>query len=138
MALGSILNTVIFKVAFFYYYELKFCEIGDGGVDISPIADLLKSEVNALARELGIIEEIIKARPTAGLFHDGRTDEDEIGATYDQLEWVMKLKESGKGFDATWTDEEKKVWAIYERRNAANQHKMTEIPRCIIPADLKG
>lgn len=93
--------------------------------------------MTALARELGVIQEIILARPTAGLFHDGRTDEDEIGATYNQLEWVMKLKESGKSVDPAWSDKQKKVWQIYEQRNKANQHKMKEIPICRIPAELK-
>ena len=59
---------------------------GDGGVDISPIADLLKSEVRAVATFLGVSQEIIKAPPTDGLFGDTRTDEDQIGASYDELE----------------------------------------------------
>jgi NAD+ synthase len=50
----------------------------------------------------------------------------------------MKQKEAGKELDDTWSDEQKKVWKIFEQRNRANQHKMIEIPRCIIPNDLKG
>ncbi|MBT3847139.1 MAG: NAD(+) synthase, partial [Euryarchaeota archaeon] len=66
-----------------------FTKYGDGGVDISPIADLYKSEVYLLAESLGIIQEIQEAAPTDGLWSDGRTDEDQIGATYDELEWAM-------------------------------------------------
>ena len=90
-----------------------------------------------MAKHLGVSKDILEARPTAGLFDDGRTDQDEIGATYDQLERVMKLKESGKEFDSAWSDEDKRVWQIYEQRNKANQHKMKEIPICRIPAELK-
>lgn len=68
-----------------------FTKYGDGGVDISPIADLMKSEVYALAKEVGVIDSILVAPPTDGLFHDGRSDEDQIGATYDELEWAMKF-----------------------------------------------
>ena len=66
-----------------------FTKYGDGGVDISPIADMYKSEVYLLAESLGIIQEIQEAAPTDGLWSDGRTDEDQIGATYDELEWAM-------------------------------------------------
>ena len=66
-----------------------FTKYGDGGVDISPIADLYKSEVYLLAEFLGITQEIQDAAPTDGLWPDGRTDEDQIGATYDELEWAM-------------------------------------------------
>ena len=66
-----------------------FTKYGDGGVDISPIADLYKSEVYQLAEFLGIIQDIQDAAPTDGLWSDGRTDEDQIGATYDELEWAM-------------------------------------------------
>src|ERR1700757_184022 len=66
-----------------------FTKYGDGGVDISPIADLVKSEVYKLAAELGVCDNILNARPTDGLFADGRTDEDSLGASYDELEWAM-------------------------------------------------
>ena len=68
-----------------------FTKYGDGGVDISPIADLMKSEVRKMAKELGVNEEILNASPTDGLWGDSRTDEDQIGATYDELEWAMKV-----------------------------------------------
>ena len=70
-----------------------YTKYGDGGVDISPIADLLKSEVFELARYHKIIDEIISAKPTDGLWNDNRTDEEQIGATYDELEKAM-LQES--------------------------------------------
>ena len=66
-----------------------FTKFGDGGVDLSPIGDLLKSEVYELASYLGVNENIIKAAPTDGLHEDGRTDEDQIGASYEELEWAM-------------------------------------------------
>ena len=71
-----------------------FTKYGDGGVDISPIADLYKSEVFAIGNELGIIEEILDAAPTDGLWDDGRTDEEQMGASYDELEWAMKELEN--------------------------------------------
>ena len=67
-----------------------YTKYGDGGVDISPIADLLKSEVFHLGKELGIINEILIAPPTDGLWDNNQTDEEQIGATYDELEWAMK------------------------------------------------
>src|SRR5690606_18716741 len=67
-----------------------FTKYGDGGVDLSPIADLMKSEVRALAAYLGITQNIIKAKPTDGLFGDDRSDEDQLGANYDELEFAMK------------------------------------------------
>ena len=63
-----------------------YTKYGDGGVDLSPIADLMKSEVYALAKELGVPESIQVAKPTDGLWGDDRSDEDQIGATYDELE----------------------------------------------------
>ena len=117
------------------------CRAGDGGVDISPIADLMKSEVRAIAAVLGVSTDIIKAPPTDGLFGDTRTDEDQIGATYDELEWAMDhldlthVKQQG---EVALTDRQKEVLDIYSKRHAANLHKMVEIPRCIIPPALKG
>ena len=70
-----------------------FTKYGDGGVDISPIADLMKTEVFALAKELNIIQSIQAAKPTDGLWDDDRSDEDQIGATYPELEWAMTSKE---------------------------------------------
>ena len=66
-----------------------YTKYGDGGVDISPIADLLKSEVFKLADHLEIVSSIQKAKPTDGLWDDDRSDEDQLGATYEELEWAM-------------------------------------------------
>ena len=113
-----------------------YTKYGDGGVDLSPIADLLKTEVYEIAKVLGINEEIIKAAPTDGLWGDDRTDEDQIGASYPELEWAMKMKEEGKTI-SDFTGREKEVFNIYNRFNSANRHKMIPIPVCEIPIALK-
>ena len=113
-----------------------FTKYGDGGVDLSPIADLMKSEVYALSKEIGVVDSILIASPTDGLFADGRSDEDQIGATYDELEWAMKLIAKQHDF-STLNDRQKIVLDIYTRMNKANQHKMNPIPVCIIPNELK-
>lgn len=113
-----------------------FTKYGDGGVDISPIGDLMKSEVYALGAALKIPESILKAVPTDGLFADDRSDEDQLGATYDELEWAMTTMEQG-GHSADFDGRKKEVMKIYERRNRANQHKMKPVPVCVIPETLK-
>lgn len=113
-----------------------FTKYGDGGVDLSPIADLMKSEVYALAKELGVVESIQKAAPTDGLFADSRSDEDQIGATYNELEWAMNFV-AAKENDAILTSRQKEVIAIYKQRHAANRHKIDPIPVCLIPKDLR-
>lgn len=113
-----------------------YTKYGDGGVDLSPIADLMKSEVYALAKELGVNQDIQEAAPTDGLWGDDRTDEDQIGASYDELEWAMYRQDEGKTVD-DFTGREKEVFQIYSKLNRANQHKMLPIPVCEIPADLK-
>jgi|TARA_B110000908_G_scaffold11378_1_gene13390 NAD+ synthase len=113
-----------------------YTKYGDGGVDLSPIADLLKSEVYAIARYLGVDEEIQKAPPTDGLWGDDRTDEDQLGASYDELEWAMNIKEIGKEV-SDFTGRQKEVYEIYLKFNSANQHKMNPIPVCIIPNNLE-
>ncbi len=113
-----------------------YTKYGDGGVDLSPIADLLKTEVYAIAKVLGINEEIISAAPTDGLWGDDRTDEDQIGATYPELEWAMEMKEQGKTVE-DFSDREKEVFSIFLRFNGINKHKMVPIPICIIPEMLK-
>ncbi|MAD97865.1 MAG: NAD(+) synthase [Flavobacteriaceae bacterium] len=113
-----------------------YTKYGDGGVDISPIADLMKSEVYECARFLGVNKEILVAAPTDGLWGDDRTDEDQIGASYDELEWAMKMQDEGKD-PADFTGREKQVFEIYLRFNRANQHKMLPIPVCEIPENLK-
>ena len=73
-----------------------YTKYGDGGVDLSPIADLMKSEVYEIAKELKIVTSIQDAAPTDGLWSDGRNDEHQLGATYDELEWAMKEYENSK------------------------------------------
>lgn len=113
-----------------------FTKYGDGGVDVSPIADLTKSEVYALAEYLKISEQIQNAAPTDGLFGDDRTDEDQLGATYPELEMAMLAHEQGKSLD-DFKGREKEVFEIYQRLNTINQHKMQPIPVCFIPSDFK-
>ncbi|NNG10867.1 MAG: NAD(+) synthase [Arenibacter sp.] len=113
-----------------------YTKYGDGGVDLSPIADLLKTEVYEIAKVLGINEEIIKAAPTDGLWGDDRTDEDQIGASYPELEWAMQMADEGKTAK-DFSDREKEVFLIYQRYNIANKHKMVPIPVCEIPNGLK-
>ena len=111
-----------------------FTKYGDGGVDISPIADLMKSEVYAIGKDLGIIDDILSAPPTDGLWEDNRTDENQIGATYAELEWAMKyLASPGK---KSLTDRQKQVVDIYKKFNTANRHKMLPIPVCPVPGEL--
>lgn len=109
-----------------------FTKYGDGGVDISPIADLLKSEVYVLAKTLGVVPSILEAAPSDGLFDEDITDEQQLGASYDELEWAMNVLESSK-VPTNLTDREQQIIKIYERLNKANQHKMTPIPVCKIP-----
>jgi NAD+ synthase len=111
-----------------------YTKYGDGGVDVSPIADLMKSQVYALAKEAGVIDDILNARPTDGLFADGRTDEDQIGATYDELEWAMLYIENKESYKLDARQVE--VMQIYNGRNKANRHKMEPIPVCEIPKHL--
>lgn len=113
-----------------------FTKYGDGGVDISPIADLVKSEVRLLATYLEVPESILNAKPTDGLFGDDRSDEDQIGANYDELEWAMYQMENGKTIE-NFSGREAEVFKIYKRLNEINQHKMNPIPVCTIPNDLK-
>jgi NAD+ synthase len=108
-----------------------FTKYGDGGVDLSPIADLMKSEVYALGRYLKIPDSILKAAPTDGLFGDERTDEDQIGATYDELEWAMATEET-KNDQNSFSTREIEVLKIYRNLNKINQHKMNLIPVCTI------
>lgn len=113
-----------------------FTKYGDGGVDISPIGDLMKSEVREIGRYLGLNDEIIVAKPTDGLFDDNRSDEDQIGATYDELEWAMKIDERGESAE-NFTERQSEVYQIYKQRHKANLHKMKPIPVCEIPEEWK-
>lgn len=113
-----------------------FTKYGDGGVDLSPIADLLKSEVRAMAKFLNVPESILHAKPSDGLYENDLSDEDQIGASYDELEWAMKQMDLGKELDE-FSGREKEVFSIYKRLNTINQHKMNPIPVCLIPNSFK-
>ena len=104
-----------------------FTKYGDGGVDISPIADLMKSEVYQLAKDLCISDEIIKALPTDGLWDDGRTDEDQLGVSYDDLEWAMKFEEKDIASDML-DDIQKYKLDTYRNHRLKNIHKMNPVP----------
>jgi NAD+ synthase len=116
-----------------------YTKYGDGGVDVSPIADLTKTQVYNLAETCGVNQLILNAPPTDGLWEDNRTDEDQIGATYAELEHAMALQETygneppAAAFSNART---KEVWDIYIQRWRANQHKMNPIPVCTIPKEL--
>ncbi|MDG1570877.1 NAD(+) synthase [Robiginitalea sp. M366] len=113
-----------------------YTKYGDGGVDLSPIADLLKTEVYALAKHLGVNDEILEAPPTDGLWGDNRTDEDQIGASYPELEWAMAMDDAGKTAE-DFSGREQEVFRIYKHLNTVNRHKMLPIPVCEIPKALK-
>lgn len=108
-----------------------YTKYGDGGVDLSPIADLMKSDVYELGRYLKIPESIQDAAPTDGLFGDDRTDEDQLGASYDELEVAMLADEAGKT-TADFHGRALDVFTIYKKLNRMNQHKMIPIPVCHI------
>ncbi len=112
-----------------------YTKYGDGGVDLSPIADLMKSDVFALGEFLKIPESILKAEPSDGLFGDARTDEEQLGANYDELEWAMHEDEKGKTA-VDFSEREQIVFSIYKRLNTINQHKMNPIPVCLIPSEF--
>lgn len=109
-----------------------FTKYGDGGVDLSPIADLMKSQVFEIAKELGVIQEIQNAKPTDGLWGDDRSDEDQLGASYPELEWAMEFE----GDETLLPKRQQEVLTIFRKLNKANQHKMNPIPVCTIPKDL--
>lgn len=110
-----------------------YTKYGDGGVDLSPIADLFKTEVYEISKSLGVVSSILSAAPTDGLWEDGRSDEDQIGASYPELEWAMEFK----GDPATLSGRQREVLEIYRRYHRANLHKMEPIPVCTIPSELK-
>ena len=110
-----------------------YTKYGDGGVDLSPIADLMKSEVFQLAKALKINKEILVAPPTDGLWDNDQTDEDQIGATYDELEWAMQNNETNN-----LSKRQQEVIEIYNKFHVANKHKMMAIPVCNIPNNLKS
>ena len=90
----------------------------------------------ALGAYLKIPETILNAAPTDGLFGDSRTDEEQLGASYDELEWAMNALDSGKKTN-DFTDRQKEVFEIFIRLNTQNKHKMDAIPVCFIPEEIK-
>jgi len=120
-----------------------FTKYGDGGVDISPIADCLKTEVWDMGRELGVLSSIIDAAPTDGLWDDQRTDEDQIGMTYPDLERMMALDflkrahivDSSMPGSAKLNADDRKKLKRYQELRARNMHKMIPIPICKIPKE---
>ena len=106
-----------------------YTKYGDGGVDLSPIADLTKTQVFKLGKHIGVIDSIMKAKPTDGLWEDGRNDEDQIGASYPELEWAMDYS----GDESGLSERQKEVLTLYRKLNRANKHKMEPIPVCEIP-----
>ena len=113
-----------------------YTKYGDGGVDLSPIADLMKSEVYNIGKHLDVPESILKAAPSDGLFGDARSDEDQIGASYPELEWAMQMKDEGKTAE-DFEGRKRTVFEIFMRFNTSNKHKMIAIPVCEIPNNLK-
>jgi len=111
-----------------------YTKYGDGGVDLSPIADLTKTEVWDVSKYLGISEEITNAKPTDGLWGEDRTDEDQLGASYPELEWAMDFT----GDESSLTARQCEVLGIYRRFNRVNRHKMEPIPVCKIPKELRA
>ena len=118
-----------------------FTKYGDGGVDISPIGDCMKTDVWAMGRELGLLDAIIDAPPTDGLWADGRNDEDQLGMTYPELERMMSLDllKRAKGVDsdmpgsAKLSADDRKKLKRYQELRARNMHKMTPVPVCMMP-----
>ncbi|XOD67473.1 MAG: NAD(+) synthase [Flavobacteriales bacterium Tduv] len=112
-----------------------FTKYGDGGVDISPIADLTKTEVRQLAEVLEVPASIRKAKPTDGLWEDDRSDEDQLGASYEDLEWAMDMVEKGyspKSFEGS----QRELIEKYLKLHQASQHKISPIPVCKIPGSF--
>ncbi len=115
-----------------------YTKYGDGGVDLSPIADLTKSQIFELAKELNVVNSIQIAKPTDGLWETDRTDEEQLGATYPELEWAMDfLSKTPSVGNTGLTVRQQEVIAIYNKFNSANKHKMDPIPVCVIPGELR-
>jgi NAD+ synthase len=114
-----------------------FTKYGDGGVDLSPIGDCLKTQVWDMGRELGLNQEIIDAAPTDGLWDDGRTDESQLGMTYPELERAMANDRLDREcvyetLPVVLDKQEKEQLKKYREIRARNLHKMTPIPVCKI------
>jgi NAD+ synthase len=112
-----------------------FTKYGDGGVDVSPIADLLKSEVRELAQHLGVIDEIITATPTDGLWEDDRSDEDQIGASYEELEWALDYYDNNGPHFEPLDQRQCEVLEIYIGRHLSSRHKLEAPPVCLLDGE---
>jgi NAD+ synthase len=109
-----------------------FTKYGDGGVDLSPIADLMKSEVREMSKYLGVSDEIVNAIPTDGLWGDSRSDEEQIGASYSELEWALKYYDEN-GYNLNGLEERQtEVLNIYVQRHKINKHKLETPPICLL------
>ncbi len=114
-------------------------------MDVSPIADLNKTEVFALAKQLGVAESIQQAAPTDGLWGDDRTDEDQLGASYPELEWAMEWEAQHESqsdherdqSEASLPWRQREVLETYRRHRRANRHKMIPIPVCAVPDSVR-
>ena len=104
-----------------------YTKYGDGGVDISPIADLMKSEVYELSKHLEINNDILNAPPTDGLWDDDRSDVDQIGVSYEDLENIMYRLQKGED-PKEFSNEIKSLYKVYIAHHNTNKHKMVEIP----------
>lgn len=113
-----------------------YTKYGDGGVDVSPIADLYKTEVYELAKGLNLIRSIQEAIPTDGLWDTERTDEQQIGASYPELEKIQK--EYGTKTADDYEGRDKEVFVIFDRMHKAARHKMDPIPVCDIPEEWRA
>ena len=111
-----------------------FTKYGDGGVDISPIADLTKTQIYQIAAKLDIAESIQKAAPTDGLWDTERTDEEQMGASYPELEWAMSVYGTHRPED--FEGRQREVLEIYTRLHKAMRHKVNPIPVCKIPEEM--
>jgi NAD+ synthase len=109
-----------------------FTKYGDGGVDLSPIADLLKSEVREMARHLGVLSELCEAVPTDGLWADNRSDEDQIGASYEELEWALNYFDQYGNIDQNLSNRQKNILDKYVTRHFKNKHKLQIPPVCLL------
>lgn len=112
-----------------------YTKYGDGGVDVSPIADLYKTEVYELSRALNLVNSVQNAIPTDGLWDAERTDEQQIGATYPELEKIQK--EWGAKTEKDYSGRDLEVFKIFSRMNRAAQHKIQPIPICDIPEEWR-
>jgi len=113
-----------------------FTKFGDGGVDISPIADLLKSEVRELASYLEVPDFIVEADPTDGLWEDGRNDENQLGMTYEEIEMFMEWKDKPASLVLSeFTKEEIEKLREFTKMHKATKHKLEMPPICKLRYD---